>query len=106
MWFRPDSVHRVHAGTLRTFGQTHTPGNRGRVLQPESAPKFDANSTLFAGWLTEQARAFHGQRWDAYAAAGGAPAPGAPVARRCPHRVSLLTVSSPASVSLPQVRTV
>lgn len=46
--------------------------------KPESAPAFDANSTLFAGWLTEQARAFHGQRWDAYAAAGGVPAPGAP----------------------------
>ena len=46
--------------------------------KPENAPKFDANSTLFAGWLTEQARAFHGQRWDAYAAAGGVPAPGAP----------------------------
>ena len=46
--------------------------------KPENAPKFDANSTLFAGWLTEQARAFHGQRWDAYAAAGGMPAPGAP----------------------------
>ena len=46
--------------------------------KPENAPEFDANSTLFAGWLTEQARAFHGQRWDAYAAAGGMPAPGAP----------------------------
>ena len=46
--------------------------------KPENAPEFDANSTLFAGWLTEQARAFHGQRWDAYAAAGGVPAPGAP----------------------------
>lgn len=46
--------------------------------KPENAPAFDANSTLFAGWLTEQARAFHGQRWDAYAAAGGVPAPGAP----------------------------
>ena len=46
--------------------------------KPEHAPEFDANSTLFAGWLTEQARAFHGQRWDAYAAAGGVPAPGAP----------------------------
>ena len=46
--------------------------------KPENAPEFDANATLFAGWLTEQARAFHGQRWDAYAAAGGAPAPGAP----------------------------
>ena len=46
--------------------------------KPENAPQFDANSTLFAGWLTEQARAFHGQRWDAYAAAGGMPAPGAP----------------------------
>ena len=46
--------------------------------KPENGPQFDANSTLFAGWLTEQARAFHGQRWDAYAAAGGAPAPGAP----------------------------
>ena len=46
--------------------------------KPENSPQFDANSTLFAGWLTEQARAFHGQRWDAYAAAGGMPAPGAP----------------------------
>jgi len=46
--------------------------------KPENAPEFDANSTLFAGWLTEQARAFHGQRWDAYATAGGMPAPGAP----------------------------
>ncbi len=46
--------------------------------KPENGPAFDANATLFAGWLTEQARAFHGQRWDAYAAAGGMPAPGAP----------------------------
>lgn len=52
--------------------------------KPENAPKFDANSTLFAGWLTEQARAFHGQRWDAYAAAGGAPAPGAPGGPQAP----------------------
>ena len=52
--------------------------------KPENAPAFDANSTLFAGWLTEQARAFHGQRWDAYAAAGGAPAPGAPGGPQAP----------------------
>lgn len=52
--------------------------------KPENAPEFDANSTLFAGWLTEQARAFHGQRWDAYAAAGGMPAPGAPGGPQAP----------------------
>lgn len=52
--------------------------------KPENAPAFDANSTLFAGWLTEQARAFHGQRWDAYAAAGGVPAPGAPGGPQAP----------------------
>ena len=52
--------------------------------KPENAPEFDANSTLFAGWLTEQARAFHGQHWDAYAAAGGMPAPGAPGGPQAP----------------------
>ena len=45
--------------------------------KPEGDLAYPENAALFSGWQTEQARAFHAQRWDAYAAAGGAPAAGA-----------------------------
>lgn len=78
--------------------------------KPENAPAFDANSTLFAGWLTEQARA-HGQRWDAYAAAGGVPAPGAPGGPQMPAPGQPAYgqqpgFGQPAAGRLPQARTV
>ena len=47
------------------------------VQKPEEDLAYPENAALFSGWQTEQARAFHAQRWDAYAAAGGAPAAGA-----------------------------
>ena len=46
--------------------------------KPEKDLAYPENTALFSGWQTEQARAFHAQRWDAYAAASGAPAAGAP----------------------------
>ena len=45
--------------------------------KPEEDLAYPENAALFSGWQTEQARTFHAQRWDAYAAAGGAPAAGA-----------------------------
>ena len=48
------------------------------VQKPEKDLAYPENTALFSGWQTEQARAFHAQRWDAYAAASGAPAAGAP----------------------------
>ena len=58
--------------------ESHTLETVDVVPKPEQPVEYPANTALFTGWLTEQARAFHAQRWDAYAAAGGAPVPGAP----------------------------
>ena len=77
MWPRPDSVHRVHAGKPEDLGVLQ-PRDRGRGPEAEKDLAYPENTALFSGWQTEQARAFHAQRWDAYAAASGAPAAGAP----------------------------